>query len=1071
MNITDQLINKIATAESIRRGKSYFRSGSVSLEEVRDDCITASVRGSQVYEVEIVETTKNKIETYCSCPYDWGGACKHIVAVMLAVMNEYPHRQETKKTKTNEWIQTINALVSYETKTSLPSKNKQQWRLGYGLEINSNYRRMFPLRIKMLKDGSDSTFTLLSQYQLNDAEHFDLADRILISKLNTGFSNYIQNQSLKNSPYNSYNGYSYGYSSFNRDQEMSDIFFLLKEKPLYLVNGSVPIYNSVLIQETPAQFTLTITEQGTALIVTPELRWNGVQIPLTSDIPVLCGKPLWILYQENILRVEGTTGDQFLVFLHAKKSLNIQKKERELFLREGLPLLARQYTVQTELDIFSIKDVAPIPFLYLKEVQGELVVEPKLSYDGVEVWDHSFSLKHYNGTHTVEEYVTTESGVIKLIRRLDVEEKVYVFFRQMLLKGKEELITGKMSQYVPTIHPLEWILTELPKFREAGFQIYGEESLVKHRLHAASPKISAAVSSGIDWFDLSVDVKFGGTNASFDAFVRAIEKRERFVRLNDGSFGVMPEQWIGKFRRALALTDAGKDDWKISRTQISLVDELLEEMDDVSIDEEFHRMRERLRSFKNIEPHTLPKIFNGELRPYQKAGYDWLHFLQQFRFGGILADDMGLGKTVQTLAFLQKQYENGASLPTLIIVPTSIIFNWKKEAEQFTPQLKIYCHHGLERKKDREYISGASIIVTSYGILRRDIEYFKDIQFFYVILDESQNIKNAASVNAKAVRCLHAEHRLALTGTPVENNLMDLWSQMTFLNPGMLGSAQAFSTNYAKPIERLQSEPIAASLKRLVYPFMLRRTKELVADDLPPKQESVTYCEMEKEQRVAYEHWREYYRRALLTSIDEVGIQKSKLKVLEGLMKLRQVCCHPALVDAKYKGSSGKFEVFKEMLEDILSEGHKVLVFSQFVKMLKVLRSELDTKKILYEYLDGSTLKRQDRVERFQTDETFRVFLISLKAGGTGLNLTAADYVIHYDPWWNPAVEMQATDRTHRIGQTKHVFSYKLITKETVEEKVLLLQEKKKHLVSSVISTEAGFVKTLTKEDVEALFS
>jgi non-specific serine/threonine protein kinase len=485
---------------------------------------------------------------------------------------------------------------------------------------------------------------------------------------------------------------------------------------------------------------------------------------------------------------------------------------------------------------------------------------------------------------------------------------------------------------------------------------------------------------------------------------------------------------------------------------------------------QFEEMRERLRSFTSIEKIKLPKNFHGELRPYQKFGYDWLHFLRDFKVGGILADEMGLGKTVQTLALLQKVYEDGATLPSLIVVPTTPLFNWQKEIERFTPNLNVMVYAGADRKFLQEEFAEHQIILTSYAILRRDIETLTKQEFLYVVLDESQNIKNSISVNAHAARALNARHRLALSGTPVENNLMELWSQFAFINPRMLGSERTFAENFAKPIERFGDEQTSASLKQLIFPFLLRRTKEIVATELPPKVESTVYCDMDVEQKRAYEYWRQYFRESILKSIESVGFQRSKIKVLEGLMRLRQVCCHPRLVDSNYAGTAGKFEAFIEMLDDILAEGHKVLVFSQFVKMLDVLRRHCDKENIVYEYLDGSTKNRRERVERFQSDESVKLFLISLKAGGTGLNLTAADYVIHYDPWWNPAVEMQATDRTHRIGQTKQVFAYKLITRESVEEKILALQERKRALVKNIITTDSGFMKSLTKDDVEALF-
>ncbi|MBI5473211.1 MAG: SNF2 helicase associated domain-containing protein, partial [Ignavibacteriae bacterium] len=583
-------------------------------------------------------------------------------------------------------------------------------------------------------------------------------------------------------------------------------------------------------------------------------------------------------------------------------------------------------------------------------------------------------------------------------------------------------------------------------------------------------RIGVRVSSGIDWFDLSVDIKFGGSGASFQSFVNAIRQNEQFVKLDDGTFGVMPDAWVRKFRRAISLSEPEDGALKLSRTHIGLLNDLAEGADEFESDERFDELKSRLESFTSIKKKKLPLAFLGELRPYQKSGYDWLHFLREFGVGGILADDMGLGKTVQALALLQSIHEDGKQPPSLIVVPTSPLFNWQKEIERFTPKLRYLIYAGNDRRLLRGSFDNTDVIVTSYGILRRDIDFLKSREFTYAILDESQNIKNPVSVNAQAVRALNARHRLALSGTPVENSLNELWSQFAFLNPGMLGSERTFAENFAKPIQRLADEQTSQALRQLIFPFILRRTKELVATELPPKVESTVYCDMDADQKRAYDLWRQYYRESILKSIETEGLQRSKIKVLEGLMRLRQVCCHPKLVDAEYRGSAGKFEAFIEMLGDVLAEGHKVLVFSQFVKMLHVIRDHCDERKISYEYLDGATTQRRQRVERFQSDESVKLFLISLKAGGTGLNLTAADYVIHYDPWWNPAVEMQATDRTHRIGQKKQVFSYKLITRESVEEKVLALQERKQALVKNIITTDSGFMKSLTKEDVEALF-
>jgi len=1079
MKITELLIAEISDPMIIQRGRRYFNEGRVRLEQVEEDYVRASVRGSRLYEVEITKNDRGEIDTDCTCFYDWNGACKHVVATLLAAMAIVPSAQDQKSANSPGWLRSISSILSREpAEVSRPASNSS-WRHAYALEITGPLRRMSALRIKILKNGRDGSASKMLRYDPYDSSRFDFTDRIILSKISQGFTNQIETY-----PHDPYRGSYAGTMYWNHDRTMNDLLTLLKEKETYVIGDTAEPRRRVFLREESAQLRMSITKESDSFILTPELSRGRAYMPIPPGIVVLCKKPLWILMGEEILRVEGATGDQFLSLQALKGPLVVPAGDRDRFVRDALPAIALQYKIQTDLDIMPTVDADPIMHLYLSEADGKLVVRMRFKYGQFEIWDRPGSEKHPAGQRAGVNYLTTGKELVKLILRPEMEERAVSLLRASPLKAMGEFETTepggntvhKESAYTPSIPALKWLLTELPKFRDAGFEIYGEKSLMNFRLNQSAAKIAASVSSGIDWFDVALDVRFGGTEASFEAFLQAIERDEEFVLLADGSYGVLPQEGLKKFRRAFELNGRLKNPdnskgLKISRAQIGLVDELLEEAETVSTDVEFERTRDLIKSFTKITPKPLPKGFHGKLRPYQKAGYDWLHFLLEFRFGGILADDMGLGKTVQTLAFLKKLYEKGEKLPTLIVVPTSVIFNWEEEARRFTPGLAVHCHRGLDRPREPELLNGSQLIVISYGTLRRDIGMLKDLEFLYVILDESQNIKNPSSVNAKAVRVLKARQRLALTGTPIENNLMELWSQMTFLNPGILGNADSFASSYAWPVERKGDEAAAASLRRLVYPFILRRTKELVAKDLPPKQESVVYCEMNTEQRTVYDHWREYYRRSVLKSIEELGIRRSKFKVLQGLMKLRQVCCHPALVDVKYRGLSGKLESFMEMLEDILSEGHKVLVFSQFVRMLKLLRGELDSRKISYEYLDGHTVNRRECVERFQADSKLRVFLISLRAGGTGLNLTAADYVIHYDPWWNPAVEMQATDRTHRIGQKKHVFAYKLITKDTIEEKVLLLQEKKKHLVSSVITTDSGFMKALTKEDVETLFS
>ncbi len=487
------------------------------------------------------------------------------------------------------------------------------------------------------------------------------------------------------------------------------------------------------------------------------------------------------------------------------------------------------------------------------------------------------------------------------------------------------------------------------------------------------------------------------------------------------------------------------------------------------------RKLQKLSDFEEIEDADIPKSFNGTLRPYQKAGYNWFHFLRKYNFGGCLADDMGLGKTVQTLALLQKikeeNHDLGIHTTSLIIMPTSLVYNWLNEARKFAPKLKIHAHTGSFRNKEIELFSNYDVVITTYGITRVDIDLLKNLYFNYIILDESQNIKNPASKSFKAVKSLKSKHKLILSGTPVENTVNDLWTQMSFINPGLLGNQHFFYTDFVVPIEKKKDEEKAAKLQALIKPFVLRRTKTQVATELPAKTENLFYCQMSDEQKEYYEKVKSEYRNALLVNLENGSFKRSQIQVLQGLTKLRQIANHPLMIDEGYEGDSGKFENVIHTLENVLSRGHKVLVFSQFVKQLDIYRRYFDGQNIPFAYLDGATSKRGEVVREFQANKDIKLFLISIKAGGVGLNLTEADYVFILDPWWNPAVEQQAIDRTHRIGQDKNVFIYKFITKDTVEEKILALQNRKRKVAESLITTEESFVKSLTAKDISDILS
>ncbi len=592
-----------------------------------------------------------------------------------------------------------------------------------------------------------------------------------------------------------------------------------------------------------------------------------------------------------------------------------------------------------------------------------------------------------------------------------------------------------------------------------------------------------SVASGIDWFDLTAVVPFGNASANLVELLNALRRGEKTITLGDGSVGMLPDEWLRRFA-PLASAGVEREDGTIryQPSQAALLDAMLEahaDEADVHVDDAFARLRERLATFDHAEALDPPASFTGVLRDYQREGLGWIQFLRHFGFGGCLADDMGLGKTVTVLAELARvahvrslapDDEKGPR-PSLVVVPRSVVHNWKDEAARFTPDLRVLDYSSGDRRKAEGHIGEYDLVLVTYGTVRRDIEQLKGVEFEYVILDEAQTIKNAATVASKAVRLLKSRHRLALSGTPLENHLGELWSLFEFLNPGLLGRSTVFHRATATATSRLDPEAVAL-VARGLKPFLLRRTKAQVAKELPARTEQTLTCVLTPRERGFYDALRKHYKSSLLSQVSKVGVGQSGLQILEALLRLRQAACHPGLVTAARKSEpSSKLDLLLENLREVVDEGHKALVFSQFTSLLALVRPMLDKANITYEYLDGRTRDRGTRVTRFQEDPSCPVFLVSLKAGGVGLNLTAADYVFLLDPWWNPAVEAQAIDRTHRIGQTKEVFAYRLIAEDTVEEKVVALQQSKRALADAVLTANPVGLRGLSRNDLELLLS
>lgn len=611
--------------------------------------------------------------------------------------------------------------------------------------------------------------------------------------------------------------------------------------------------------------------------------------------------------------------------------------------------------------------------------------------------------------------------------------------------------------------------------------------------------ITAHVSSGIDWFDLGGSVRYGDTEVPITTILDARRRGEEYVQIGDGALGLMPEEWLGKLGPLIAAGDSVHGRTRFRRSQVSLLDALLATLPDANVDATFERARAELAAFATVAAVDPPATFRGTLREYQREGLGWLHFLRRFGLGGCLADDMGLGKTVQVLALLEARRLEKSG-PSIVVVPRSLVFNWLREAERFTPKLRVLDFSGSDRTLDSIRPAHVDVVVATYGSLRRDAPMLADFEFDYAILDEAQAIKNSATATAKASRLLRARHRLVMSGTPIENRIEELWSLLEFLNPGMLGAATKFSTlarlsatTTAAVTPKTTATPKAtatatttattrtngtdhagedgqALLARALRPVILRRTKEHVAPELPARIEQTLEVELEPKQRKFYEGIRKLVQAKVMDRVASQGIQKSQLHILEALLRLRQAACHPALVDStKSALPSAKLDALIPALTSIAAEGHKSLVFSQFTELLALVRERLDASGIRYEYLDGRTRDRQARVDRFQADAECPVFLISLKAGGHGLNLTAADYVYLLDPWWNPAVEAQAIDRAHRIGQTRRVMATRLVARDTIEAKILELQSTKRALADAVLTADKGGLASIGRSELELL--
>ncbi len=1060
MKILINDIRELVTGAVFNRGVQYFKQRRVNLTKVELDKFEAEVVGSDIYLV-YVASANGELHTNCTCPY-WD-TCKHVVAAMFKAKEYYDENRAELIKKKNEpkWKIVFDNLL-YDEKgvqhKSYKSSKPKNWKVIFTIELSDNYWILTPQQLYIKQDGTLGRINPIGSFDMNN-------ESILFAPNDPIIINYLQSKPGKHYlyPYNNrYNYYYYNYNSkvMEYGENIGMVFDLMKESTVYQIMAG-QLLQTFTFDAVPAQAEFQFEKQNDSYLLKTYLLWREHRLPLTSEYRIMTSNPVWLLLGNTFIKLENCRYSRLLDYMiRSDTKIKIAEPEFSQFINNYFHKLDSFGTFKLP-ESFHVKSIKQISGkrIYLKEGEKHLQADLKFLYGQVEI----------DLTQAENELYRTnlgESLIFKVVRDLEAESAVT---NKLLDSGLK--INREGGFQIVDSKALFWIFEQIPTLVQQGFEIYGKENLTKYKYNTARPRINFSVKSNIDWFDLNVEIDFDGIELSLKELRKAFQKKTRFVKLIDGSLAKLPDDWFIKFEHLFNFGKVEDKNVQLSKYHVPLIDLMLEKADQIQTDEQFQQRLARLKTFKQIDSQSLPQNFHGVLREYQKAGFDWLYFLQDFSFGGCLADDMGLGKTIQALALLLNEKEQSEPRTSLIICPTSVIFNWENEVEKFAPDLRVLNQTGIDRRKNTEQFHQYDIVLTSYGTLIRDVPYLARFPFHYVILDESQKMKNPASLTAKSTRLLQCNYRLALTGTPIENNTHELWSLFSFLNPGLLGSLNYFRKAFSSQIEKKKNEDMAEQLRRLIFPFILRRTKNQVENELPPKIEQISFCHMNDEQQKLYRRWRDYYRALILNQIGEVGLDQSRMRVLEGLTKLRLIACHPQLVEKEINEDSGKFEHLQDALLEIISEDHKVLVFSQFVKMLILIRNHLDKQQIVYEYLDGRTRNREQCVKRFQTDDKIKIFLISLKAGGTGLNLTAADYVIHYDPWWNPAVEVQATDRTHRIGQDRKVFVYKLITKDSVEEKILQLQEQKRTLVSKLITTDSSFLKSITKEDIEILFS
>lgn len=859
----------------------------------------------------------------------------------------------------------------------------------------------------------------------------------------------------------------------------SKILDNIKHKRLFeMGNDGNPVWKEIQVMPEKASVLFHFRRNEDNTHYFPTLKYQGEKLEWQyMGSYLICHQPAWLVVNSQLFSFEkDVDGKKLLPFLN-KKFIVIPKKVEESYYQKFVTQLVASFDVFAKGFTIKVDRSNPEPVLFLGDLPGNPTVdmfgkntgmedEEKMVFDlRFTYGDYTFRADQAKPTNVELEKRGDDYTFYKVVRDLSKEN----FYGDFLKSKGLPVRNGRFPMNKRDAY--DWIINHRPELDDLGIKIHQATLEKGKKYFIGSAKINVKIAEKIDWFDVEATVTFGDHEISFMKFRKLLMKGKTEIELPNNEVAIIPKSWFVNYAEIFSFMEEKEADlgsFKLKKHHIALAQELERgNLINLSLSERL----KKLKDFSNIDDYELSSYFKGTLRPYQKAGYNWMRFLNEYHFGGCLADDMGLGKTVQTLAFLAMEKERSEGTTSLLVMPTSLIYNWELEAKKFTPKLRILIYTGTQRLKDSNQFGQYDLVLTSYGITRLDIDILKAFYFNYIILDESQAIKNPDSIISKAVIQLNSNHKLILTGTPVENGTMDLWSQMNFINRGLLGGQTAFKKQFLMPIEKKNDKDKILKLNAMIKPFILRRLKSQVATDLPEKVVNVKYSTMTEAQEKAYEEVKAYYRDKIINELAIPGVSQKSLTLLRGLTQLRQMANHPKMTDENYQGDSGKLEDIMHMVKSTVSEGHKVLIFSQFVRHLGIVKQFLKQEKMPFAYLDGATKDRQAQVTQFQEDPSIQVFLISLKAGGVGLNLTKAEYVFLLDPWWNPAVESQAIDRAHRIGQQNKVMIYKFITRNSVEEKIMALQERKMALAGELISTEESFIKSLSQEDISALLA